>query len=180
MAGLLYKDFVASKGKIYVFGIFSGILLILILRLFVPAKMIDIPLFALCICLITILHTLIISTLEVSILSVDEGKKQKHYFLSLPILEKNYVASKYIYILLTFYVSLSVSMILCSICRINCQDKMIDQYINQIMALIPVFTCICLFIPTIEMPFFIGFGSQKGSQIKTGLLVFLFFSLSYI
>ena len=41
--------------------------------------------------------------------------------------------------------------------------------------LLPAMTCGFLLLPAIELPFFIGMGTKRGSQVKTGLLIMVFF-----
>lgn len=175
MAGLLYKDFVALKGKIYVAGILAILVLAMALRLFLPPLYIDELLWALSIMIIFILYFLVVEKLEISLIATDEGRKQKQYFLSLPISCRQYVASKYLFLLLTFFVLLSVSALLQMICLINCRNETIRESILIFECMLPSVTCLFLLIPAIELPFFVGFGANRGSQIKTGLLIALFF-----
>lgn len=181
MAGLLYKDFVAVKGKWYVLGILAVIAGMFAVRVTIPglgtefARGVDMILPALCMVFTVILFFVVVTRLEVSVVSVDEGKKQKHYFLSLPVSLKQYVASKYIFILLAFYIIIAVSMILGGICLIDCREEEMMKYFNQWLSMVPLLAGVLLIIPSIELPFFIGFGAQKGGQIKTVLLIVLFF-----
>lgn len=175
MAGLLYKDFVAVKGKIYVAVILAWTLFTLVLRVAVPIEMIDFMLMALLPLFIGVLYVFLVGKLETSVVSVDEGRKQKAYFLSLPVSKAKYVASKYIFLLLAFFVVISVSIFNSFICLINCQNEMASQVVEGVQSLIPICSCILLIIPAIELPFFIGFGAKKGMQIKQTLLIIAFF-----
>lgn len=175
MTGLLYKDFAAVKGKWYVWGIFLTMLLMLACRLIFPAEEIDIALWALSMLVIAILVFLIIGKLEVGVVSADEESKQKHYFLSLPVSQKQYVASKYIFMLLAFFSAQSIAMLLEMMCLIGCENEMVQKLAPVLQSMLPVFFCTMLVIPAVELPFFIGFGAKKGNQIKIGLLLAVFF-----
>lgn len=175
MAGLLYKDFAAVKGKWYVWSILSIMLLMLLGRIIFPAEEIDIAFWALSLFLIALLIFLILGKLETGAVSVDEGRKQKHYFLSLPVSQKQYVASKYIFILLAFFAALSVGMLLENMCLIGCEDEMVQNLVPVLQSILPVLFCVMLMIPAVELPFFIGFGVKRGNQIKIGLLFVVFF-----
>ena len=132
MAGLLYKDFVSLKGKIYVAVVLAVLVLAMVLRILLPPSYIDELLWALSVLIIFLLYLLVVEKIEISLIAADEGRKQKQYFLSLPISRRQYVASKYLFLLLTFFVLLSVSELLQTICMINCRNE-------EIMEAIPVF-----------------------------------------
>lgn len=175
MAGLLYKDFMAVKGKLYVIAGIAVTLLTFVLRIAVPAEESDIFIMSLCISATVIFYLIIVGKIEVSVISADEGRKQKQYFLSLPVSGQQYVASKYLFLLLAFYIAMSVSMLMGAIGRIQCQSDEIDQMLSQWMALVPVLACVFLLIPAIELPFFLAYGAKKGGRLKTGLLICFFF-----
>lgn len=175
MAGLLYKDFAAVKGKVYVIGILLTMGLMLLCRLALPAEETDIVIWAMSLLVIAFLLCMIIGKLEISIVSADEGKKQKQYFLSLPLSPRQYVASKYVFLLIAFYSLLSVSMMLEAMCLIGCEDQTVQELAPVMQSLLPAFLCAMLLVPAIELPFFIGFGTKAGNRMKTGLLLIVFF-----
>lgn len=175
MAGLLYKDFVAVKGKLYIMCILLGMLLLFFARITLHIEGKDLIMFALYMLIAVALFGLLVNQLEMRVISVDEGRKQKNYFLGLPISRQQYVASKYIFLLIGFFTVLSVLVLTGDICLIGCRDKLMIESIGQLMSLMPVLAYVLLFIPSIELPFFIGFGSKKGYQIKNGLLIICFF-----
>ena len=95
MAGLLYKDFVAIKGKIYV-AVMAGVLGVFLgLRLAVRNEMIDVLICMLYTCIVLTLYFFVLSNIEISLITVDEKRNQKNYFLSLPVSKQKYIASKY-------------------------------------------------------------------------------------
>ncbi|MBD5544197.1 MAG: ABC-2 transporter permease [Lachnospiraceae bacterium] len=175
MSGLLYKDFMAIKGRIYLIFLSVGMLLLFLMRIALHIDGIDLIMFSLYFCLTIILFLFLVNKIEVAIISADEGRKRKNYCLGLPISKQTYVASKYIFLLIGFFVALSVLMLLGSLCGIGCKDKAIEENLSQLMQLVPVFACTMLFIPSIELPFFICFGSKKGTYIKNGILIAGFF-----
>lgn len=175
MVGLLHKDFLVIKGRLYILFMSLGMLVFFLMRIALHFEGIDFIMFSLYLCLSMILFLFVVNQIEIGIISADEGRKQKEYCLGLPISRQTYVASKYVFILIGFFVVLSVLLLLGSLCGVGCKDKAIEENLSQLTALVPVFACIMLFIPSIELPFFIGFGAQKGSQIKNGLLIACFF-----
>lgn len=177
MAGLLYKDYVAVKGKVYIRSILAIFLVIVVLRLLLPPSEVDIMVMSLWLTSVIILYMVILGKLEVSLVSVDEGRRNKQYYLSLPVGKKQYVASKYIFVLLAFYITLFFGTVAGQMCLVHCQDDTTNNIINQCMGLLPLLACSFLIVPAIELPFFIGFGSKKGSRIKTAIFFIVFFAV---
>lgn len=175
MAGLLYKDFVAVKGKIYVTVMLVVLVLALAVRLFVHTAYIDGVIWAACLMVSAVLYFAIVGKMEISLIAADEGRKQKQYYFSMPVSRKQYVASKYLFLLLTFWVLLSFSTLLQDICLIRCESGSIQEMILFFGGLLPVLTCVFLLFPAIELPFLVGIGTKRGSQVKTGLLIMVFF-----
>ena len=176
MAGLLYKDFVAVKGKIYVFVSVLVLLLALGVRIVVPAgEIIDALLFGTYFYLMIILYMVLIYKLQDSMVAIDEGKRQKHYFLSLPVSKRQYVASKYVFLLIAFYFVLSLGLIFGMICQMKWQTEASEQMMNMWTSVLPILACMMLMIPAIELPFFIGCGTKRGRQVKIGFYIGLFF-----
>lgn len=175
MVGLLYKDFVAIKGRIYLIFLSLGMVLTVLLRMALHFEGIDLIIFTLYFCFTMILFLFLVNKIETAIIATDEGRKRKNYCLGLPISKQTYVASKYIFLLIGFFVVMSMLILLGSFCRIGCEDKVMEGNIIQLIGLVPSLACIMLFISSIELPFFIGFGSKKGAYLKTGLLIACFF-----
>lgn len=175
MAGLLYKDFAAVKGKLYVIAGVAILLFYIILRFAMPNELGDIFLVTGLVNITTCAFFVILFILEIKLLETDEGRKQKNYFLSLPVTKKQYVASKYIFILIAFYAVLSLGLLLSYICNIDCQSEDMLKLLSGYSGLLPMLVCAFLVVPAIELPFFIIWGSQRGKQIKTGLVMGIFF-----
>lgn len=177
MAGLLYKDFATVKGKLYVIAGLVILLFYSIIRFVMPNEFGDILLVTGLVNITILAFGIIIYQLEISILESDEGRKQKNYFLSLPVTKKQYVASKYIFILIAFYGVLSLGLLLSFICNIDCQSEDMLKLLSGYSGLLPVLACVLLVVPAIEMPFFIIWGSKRGKQIKVGLVMGIFFAI---
>lgn len=176
MVGLLYKDFLAVKGRLYILFISLGMLLYFLMRIaLLHVDGIDLIMLSQYFGLCGILFLFLVNQIEVGMISADEGRRQKNYYLGLPISKQQYVASKYVFLLIGFYVVLSVLLVFGYISRIGCKDETVEGNLYQLMTLVPTLACTMLFIPSIELPFYIGFGSKKGAQIKNGLLIALFF-----
>lgn len=175
MAGLLYKDFIAVKGKWYMGFALLWMALSLIIKIAVPGEETEYVLMGIAICVIFIFYAILIFKVEVSVASTDEGRKQKQYYLSLPVSTEQYVASKYIFMLIAYYAVLSMGIFVLSICLIGCQSEEVEMMLGNVQPLVPIWACILLLVSAIELPFFIAMGRKKGNRIKTGLSVALFF-----
>lgn len=180
MAGLLYKDFAVIRGKLLCIGLIAVWFLLVAVQLLVPKAFlseISYLCFGAIMWMIILMYVFCLTKLETGILAAEEGRCQKQYFLSLPIEAKDYVKSKYIFVLISFYVALSASVFLLSTCLIGCRDEQLKQMIYNVQSILPIITGMILFVPALEMPFFIGYGVQKGNQIKIGIMIALFFAL---
>lgn len=176
MTGLLYKDFVAVKGKIYVAICFLVTVAVLLSVLIIPSDEVsDNFIWYGIMIAIGMGYFVIISKLEISLMEVDEGRRRKNYILSMPVSKNKYVASKYIFLLIAFYTLMSLGIFLSSMLKINRNGEEILLYADIMSALLPVITGLVMIIPSIEMPFFVGLGVKKGLQMKTGIVIGLFF-----
>lgn len=75
MTGLLYKDFIALKGKMYTAMIGAFFVLIVAARLLFYTEEADILLWGAAFIIIGCSYLMIIFKLEVSVVAVDEGRK---------------------------------------------------------------------------------------------------------
>ena len=90
MLGLLYKDFLAIKGKIYIWSLMAIVGVMFVYRMLVEGQENDMLIMALCIVIIEVLYMVMVGKVVNSMVEVDEGQKQKQYFISLPISKKQY------------------------------------------------------------------------------------------
>ncbi len=176
MTGLLYKDFVSVKGKIYVAACFAAVAVFLLSVLFIPSDEVsDNFIWYGMMIAIAMGYFVIIGKLEISLMEADEGRRRKNYILSLPVSKNKYVASKYIFLLIAFYTLMSVGIFLSAMLKVNRGSSGILYQADIMSALLPVITCAVMVIPSIEMPFFVGLGVKKGMQMKTGIVIGIFF-----
>lgn len=171
MAGLLYKDFVAIRGKIYAISAVVAILGVWILRLLTNTDEMEWLLVLFVIVLVMILFFLISNKIEVDLLLVDEAKKQKQYCVSLPVTKKEYVAEKYVFMLLTYYIVQSICVLIGNIMVMDCITTVCEQMTSALMAMLPIVTSVVMMVCAVELPFFIGLGYKKGSFLKQVLLM---------
>lgn len=171
MAGLLYKDFVAIRGKIYVICAVVATVVAWALRILADTDDMEFLLVMTMLCLVLVLYMLVENKIGVDLMQVDERKKQKQYCISLPVSKKQYVAEKYVFMLLTFYFIQAFCSILCNILIIDCRTVACEQLLTVIAGLVPVLTCIMMFVNALELPFFVGLGYKKGNVLKQGIVV---------
>ena len=174
MTGLLYKDFVAIRGKVYALCAVAALVLGFVARLLIRDDTIEYLLVMWLIILVFVLYVLINNKIETDLMQVDETKKQKQYCISLPITKKQYVAAKYVFMLLVFYIVQSFVTLFCYIIAVDCVTTLCAQLVSIIMTILPIITTIMMVVTAIELPFFIGVGYKKGSLLKQGLLEVVF------
>ena len=170
MTGLLYKDFVAIRGKIYALCAVAALVLGFLARLLIRDDATEYLLVMYLIILVFVLYVLINNKIETDLMQVDEAKKQKQYSISLPITKKQYVAAKYVFMLLVFYLVQSFVTLFCYILAADCLTTLCAQLVSIIMTILPMITTLMMVVSAIELPFFIGVGYKKGSLLKQGLL----------
>ena len=174
MAGLLYKDFVAIRGKIYAICMVAVLVLGFAWRLIVQDEATEYILVMYVPLMVFSLYLLVNNKMETDLMQVDEAKKQKQYCLSLPINKKLYVAEKYVFMLLIFYIAQSFVALFCSIMAVDCVTDICMQILSSIMAIIPIITTGMMTLAAIELPFFIVAGYKKGKILKQGILEGIF------
>ena len=170
MAGLLYKDYVAIRGKIYAFSMIVELIVGFLLRLIVKDEATEYIFVMYVPLMVFSLYSLVNNKVETDLMLVDEAKKQKQYCVSLPVDKKLYVAGKYVFMLLVFYIVQSFVALFCSIMTVDCMTTICMQIATGIMAVIPIITTGMMILSAIELPFFIGVGYKKGKILKQGIL----------
>ena len=175
MTGLLYEDFVAIRGKIYALCAVVALVLGFLARLLIRDDATEYLLVMYLIILVFVLYVLINNKIETDLMQVDEAKKQKQYSISLPITKKQYVAAKYVFMLLVFYLVQSFVTLFCYIIAMDCVTTLCVQLASSIMTILPMITTLMMVVSAIELPFFIGVGYKKGRLLKQGLLEAAFF-----
>ena len=183
MSGLLYKDFVAVKGKWYAGAILGATGLFFLLRILTHQNE-DIGMLigvTYCALISPLMIVCVPSYLENEIFAGDEGKNCREYLLSLPISKKDYVAGKYVFLLLAYYTLLSVSNLWIYIYMIYGTGTEVDAMVSSMSVLLPLLVCCCMVLVAIELPFYILWGRRKGKRIKeTGMVVLFFAVIIYV
>ena len=171
MAGLLYKDFKAIKGHYYIISFIVITIFLIFSEIFGVNEEIDV-LVGMCLSVIPlVLLGMLVAKVEVGIIAADETKNAKLYLLSLPVSSKDYIASKYWFMLIGHYIVLSVSMLWSITYQIQVVDEWMNELVVNIISLLPPIICGSICLVAIELPFFVLAGSKKGEMIKTAILL---------
>lgn len=171
MAGLLYKDFKAIKGHYYIISFIVITIFLIFSEIFGVNEEIDV-LVGMCLSVIPlVLLGMLVAKVEVGIIAADETKNAKLYLLSLPVSSKDYIASKYWFMLIGHYIVLSVSMLWSITYQIQVVDEWMNELVVNIISLLPPIICGSICLVAIELPFLVLAGSKKGEMIKTAILL---------
>ena len=171
MAGLLYKDFKAIKGHYYIISFIVITIFLIFSEIFGVNEEIDV-LVGMCLSIMPfVLLGMLVAKVEVGIIAADETKNAKLYLLSLPVSSKDYIASKYWFMLIGHYIVLSVSMLWSITYQIQVLDEWMNELVVNIISLLPPIICGSICLVAIELPFFVLAGSKKGEMIKTAILL---------
>lgn len=175
MLGLLYKDYIAVKGKIFLMILFGQFALWSILNFLVTDEdLIDlIPMMALTI--YAVLAFTLAGQYTLGLMNADEGKKQKHYFLSLPIERKQYVASKYIFLAIAFYILQSVVVFHLQVLMAQDAGTLQKTFTALLQVSLPMFLSICMIIAAIELLLYFSMGVKKAQGVSKGIVFLLLF-----
>lgn len=174
MAGLLYKDFVAFCGKRWILSLLAITALLTIPCFTGAGAEVVLVLQSSVLTAAGILLLAVPMYFETCIFSTDEGRKKKAALLSFPISGRQYVASKYLFVLLLYYVLLSFAVIWANI---MCAWEGYEESIVEMMGLLPSLACLLLILSALEMPFFVALGIRAGNSLKTTIAMILFFLL---
>lgn len=197
MGGLLYKDFVAVKGKMMVL-IWVGVIVgFTALRILFPGSsagvdwlaknddgevvnMVD-AMFVILYCLILFYMVLSINQYEGSMVEGDRKNKLINYFNSMPFNKNTYYASKYIFLGIVVYVFMSAAYMLQIVCTAFCVDGLFLGYLDAAgMLILPAFS-ISLLFAAIELPMYIIWGKEKAMLVKDiVILVIAYFVVGYL
>ena len=176
MLGLLYKDFIAVKGKnllvflLAQFGVFT------LLRFMITGDaIVDSILVAILFPIYGVFSVMVVSQCALSIIKSDEGKKQKQYYLSLPISKKQYVASKYLFIAIAFYILQSTFIFQLQVCSVNLISDQAASQVSVIQSIIPVLFSVAMVISALDLIFYFGLGVARAKNAINGLFFLLLF-----
>lgn len=191
MGGLLYKDFVAIRGKRFVWILVFLTIIFTALRMIFPGSTIFFDMgaimengeimnfmdvyFFLGEFLMIWMGCYYTNDLATKILQYDQKDKIRGYLFSMPVKKSTYVASKYIFIGITAYVFFSFYEIwhIISLSTMCDEQAINSSYVIASFA-IP-FLCFTLFVTAIELPMFFLMGKEKAKMIKVGFVLFISF-----
>ncbi len=189
MGGLLYKDFASIKGKKVVTALLCFTVLLIVLKfigvrtdLFSVLDMENVDgehinLFdtftSECVWFLIILGTGLINMWVSGLTDYDEKKKSMNYFLSLPISKNTYIASKYIFIGICYYVLLSLVFVWCIVSEAFIPEGFMHDMLMVTQAFSLEIICAALLVSGIEISAYLIFGRARGQFVKTALVQLL-------
>lgn len=182
MGGLLYKDFISVNriGKVratWIMTIFT--LLYIVFRIAFPGtreiqefmvpygdgdtiNLLDAYFIMAYGCYIV---TTLSSISVAKIMNNDEKNKIRSYLDSMPIGKNTYVASKYIFLGIAAYVSLSMNNILGVICAAFCREGILQDIAAMTNSFVLNIVSITLFVAAIELPLYFSIGREKAMRV---------------
>ena len=195
MGGLMYKDFVAIKGKRICIILLSFIAFLCILRVIFPGSMaeglgmiaendqgikvntLDLMFVMTYICIIFSIVCFI--DIWCSRLSeADEScSRIRNYVSSLPVSANSYVASKYVFITIATYVLISLLSITGIVLAAFAEEGFVLDIIRMFELMVLPVTSLLILIASIELPLYILIGREKGNLVKVAIALLLVFVL---
>ena len=195
MGGLLYKDFVAMKGKRICIILLSVIALLCTLRMILPGNMAEgLDMIAendqgtkinlLDIMFATVYLSIVVAMvcgIDVWCTRLSEADAScvriKNFVYSLPVSANSYVASKYVFIVIATYVLISLLSIAGIVLAAFAETGYALDIIRMCEMLVLPVTSLFIFIAAIELPMYILLGREKGNLVKIALTLLIVFVL---
>ncbi|MBR6896804.1 MAG: ABC-2 transporter permease [Lachnospiraceae bacterium] len=185
MVGLLYKEFVAVKGKklaltlavctiafVFLRMIFPGDLYILVSDHGEMFSLIDLAFVTGEFCILWC-GGFIINGFGSKLVQADEKNKIRKYLCAMPVSKKTYVASKYIFVGISLYALFSLYLIWhVADMAYAVQGRAADMSM-MIYRFSAAFLSLIMFLETIELPLFINLGREKSMLIKIGIVLII-------
>ena len=185
MLGLLYKDFIAIKGKRLCLFLALGTVLFIILRVILngeatidiamaiddqgeKANFLDLSFFPLVEFLVLTLSVFFANRLSRNVMGFDERNKIKSYISAMPVKKRSYVTSKYIFVGAFVLASFLLFLLIHFVNIRFSYTKVISEMIYKIS--VPLI-CIIVFIFALELPFYILKGVEKAMLIKIAIIM---------
>ncbi len=174
MIGLIYKDIIATKSKIFIMAAILQMALVVLLHFTCKGDTeTEVMLSYFASAAMVVMLMLIVFGLETSVLKTDDNR-QTDYYLSTPVSKYKYVASKYAYLIGAFLLTTVISIAEIAICKNSEYGR---DTARQVWKLMPVIIGACVAVCALELPFYFAFGTGSGSAVKTGLIFILMFVL---
>lgn len=187
MGGLLYKDFVAIKGKRLVWILVIVTVAYTILRMAFPGtvymeqfivtndngetgNLIDM-FFIMGEFVVIWMGGWVINMFGLKTIQFDEKNKLRGYLSSLPFDKKAYVASKYIFTGILAYVAISLYLLWHVICTAFMGEGFIAGLSALIMSFSIPFISLVLLIMAVELPAFLIAGKDKSNMVIISIVM---------
>ena len=199
MGGLMYKDFVAIKGKRICIILLSAIALLCILRVIFPGGMaerlemvfvndqgirintLDLMFVMPYICIIFSI-VCFIDMWCARLSEADEScSRIKNYVCSLPVSANSYVASKYVFITIATYVLISLLSITGIVLAAFAEEGYVLDILRMFEVMVLPVTSLLILVASIELPLYILIGREKGNLVKVAIaLLFVFVLIGFM
>lgn len=179
MKGLLYKDFLAIKGKWISIAMAVFVVVYVGLRITLPGERweyADILLYFLYSVVSAVLVVLPTMSLNY-IFGQDEKSKSKKYMLSLPFAKKDFVASKYVLFMVIYYVMISVINILSMAFMIGATDQQIIENVQQESMVRMGLMLVFLLFHSVQFPAYLLLGVKKAGEVNTTIIMLIMLAL---
>ena len=200
MGGLMYKDFVAIKGKRICIILLSAIALLCILRVIFPGgsmaegmemvfvndqgiriNTLDLMFVMPYICIIFSI-VCFIDMWCARLSEADEScSRIKNYVCSLPVSANSYVASKYVFITIATYVLISLLSITGIVLAAFAEEGYVLDILRMFEVMVLPVTSLLILVASIELPLYILIGREKGNLVKVAIaLLFVFVLIGFM
>lgn len=178
MSGLFYKDFVLVRGRILITA--AAVYLLAISGIgFLSLQIQEVQMFMILFIQLFILIFVfgVWSFLLPAIMGYEEGRNRINYLLAAPISIKEYVVSKYLFILIADYAAVSVLVIAVFFGDAFCSMEICRQQLTLVQGMIFAVFQTVLFMAMIDFPIGFAFGQSVGQAVKNLFLAVLFFAV---
>lgn len=171
MAAFLYKEYVAVRGRWI-----AGILLTLTLLIGIATACVSDAGWVMA------LHILVSTLGMCGMLAVSMGLfyqvagsestwKQKAWLQALPVSRKTYIAAKYWFVLILFYVVYSCCLFWHSMISVRLLPGELESRVDALYSFLPALMFACIMVAALEFPFALLYGRQKAELVKSGIAV---------
>lgn len=192
MIGLLYQDFLRVKGRLILFVLLGQFLVFTLLELLTADDPVNAYMLIVFFITVIILAFLFISSyLETSLMKGVDTAKDVRYYLSLPLSKQDYVAEKYVFLLITMWTFgafftfeiLFLQMVPDKVtpgltaAMGNTSGVSAASLATVLLPTVFLFMLsLTLFICAVELPFYFRFGAEQGKAVKSALIILLAFA----
>ena len=183
MGGLLYKDFVAVKGKRLVLTMIIATCLFIVLRMIfrgnnegsiyvlenIDGELVNLfdTFFLFGAFFIIWMGAFLINNWGSAIMRFDDRDKTRGYLFSMPLNKRTYVASKYIFIAIVIYVVFSLFLIWNVTAASFMREGVSMDMLYLVNGFSVPFLCMILIMEAFEIPMFLLMGKEKAQMFKT-------------